>query len=199
MNTIQTTTGAGAESADTLKAGDSFSIFINQGERDGWVLAVQGGEFLGAYRMPAGRVSLIVEKVDASLQDRTYRSVSLKGLPKKWQAAIAAQGGSLTVDDALDALGYNLEPVRGRVSTHQIARRDWAKANRVPQWVQALNAPVALISFETLSAWLKMRYSTVELQGSDVMVIDPEQSCVPCLLGTIGDVRQMYADAHRSA
>lgn len=51
-------------------------------------------------------------------------------------------------------------------------------------------------SFTVLAKWLKTRYSTVELHGSDVMVIDPEQSCVLQLLGTIGDVRQMYDETH---
>lgn len=125
----------------SIQAGDSFSIFLNQAERDGEVLAIIGDEFLGAYRMPMGRLFLITQKVDADSKDcATYRSLSLAALPKKWQAAIREQGGVFTLDDALDNMGYNLETIRGRVTTSQAERRQWARDNRIPQWVRDLNA-----------------------------------------------------------
>ncbi len=130
-----------------MKANDSFSIFLNQAERLGWVLAVIGNEYLGAYVMPAGRVFVILQRLDGGdvrpgrSHNAGYKAMNIKTMPRKWVDAIRAQGGSFTIENALDNMGYNLiEDNRGKVDHFQTERRDWGRANKVPQWVKDLNA-----------------------------------------------------------
>ena len=125
------------------KANDSWSVFQNQGQRDGWVLAVIGTEVLFAYSMPAGRIFLNIEDTGTQVWkgQNKIRSVSLNSLPKKWQAAIREQGGRFTLDDALDCRGYVLrEDRRGYVSKFAEENRNRARASCIPQWVHELNA-----------------------------------------------------------
>lgn len=122
-------------------AGNTWSRELNQAVRYGTILAVLGREVMWIYQMPAGRQFIGIDGPGDK-----YRAQSLNSMPKKWQAAIASQGGVLSVDDALDALGWNVTERHGRVNTHEQERREWARANRVPAWVLALpcNQPVTV-------------------------------------------------------
>ncbi len=125
------TTSAQVEAAEVhaYKAGDYLVRHFNQADRDCVVLATLGHEMLFQYTMPAGRVFFGIEDMREPAPDVTRaiaRSVSLRGMPKKWAAAIVAQGVGLTVDDALANLGYH---------DRDAASREWARLHRVPALV----------------------------------------------------------------
>lgn len=79
-------------------AGDTFSIFVNQGEREGHVLAVLGDRALIEYEMPAGTTAMLFAPAVTTWFNHSpqfihnYKmSVSYKQLPKKWLQAIVDQ------------------------------------------------------------------------------------------------------------
>lgn len=82
---------------------DSFSVYANQAERDGYVLAVIGDEVLVEYQMPgttskwAGHPAeptsaLRIQKVLGNRMIGDYKSVSYNNVPKKWLRAIKEAG-----------------------------------------------------------------------------------------------------------
>lgn len=75
-----------------LKAGGHVSLFRNQGDRDGWVLAVRGDVALVEYEMPSGVTYLNLVPADDS--DAWYRPMAHRAVTLKWREAIIAQGGS---------------------------------------------------------------------------------------------------------
>jgi hypothetical protein len=71
------------------KPGDTFTININQGDREAMVLAVIGRQCLIEYAMPAGSTALqIVTEGD----EQRGRSVSYPTVPTKWLRAIVDDG-----------------------------------------------------------------------------------------------------------
>lgn len=88
-----------------LRAGDAVSIYLNQAERDGTVLATIGEQVLISYQMPAGRVFLGVQDYGKRICDwrteRTEPAYTSKSysLPAKWVDAIREQDGPISVAD----------------------------------------------------------------------------------------------------
>lgn len=73
--------------ANRLAVDDSFTIEVNQGEREAVVVAVDGERALAVYKMPAGREFFTV--VDRSSR-LPVGNVSPNKLPKKWIKACEA-------------------------------------------------------------------------------------------------------------
>lgn len=69
---------------------DFVEPFINQGNREGYVLAVIDDVCLVEYEMPAGTSSMYFASTDDP--EKPKRSVSYKSLPLKWRRAILAAG-----------------------------------------------------------------------------------------------------------
>jgi len=90
-----------------LKAGDQVSLFRNQGDRYGWVLAVRGDVALVEYEMPSGVTYLNLVPADDS--EAWYRTVSHRALSRAWREAVVAQGGSWC---ALERRGNRIVAVR---------------------------------------------------------------------------------------
>lgn len=67
-----------------LKAGETFTIYVNQGERDAVIVAVLGDRYLYEYEMPNGSTCLRNEK---------DRPVSYRAISDKWLDAIEEQYG----------------------------------------------------------------------------------------------------------
>ncbi len=68
---------------------DSLVLYVNQADREAYVLAVIGDEMLVEYEMPAGSSALVCISVkDGVLGMR--RSFAYKSVPKKWIDAIRA-------------------------------------------------------------------------------------------------------------
>jgi hypothetical protein len=80
------------EDGSPLEAGDYLSLWINQGDRDAFVLAVgdgaDGGKALVEYFMPNGNRSMRI--IDVDCHDNG-RPISEKSLPAKWRKRIDAQ------------------------------------------------------------------------------------------------------------
>lgn len=75
------------EPGDNLEPGDHVSVFVNQGERDAFVLAIDGAgaEALVEYYMPAGKRFMLL--IDA--KRHTYlQSVNGKRLTAAWKARL---------------------------------------------------------------------------------------------------------------
>lgn len=131
------------------KARDGIEAYLNQATRYGTVLAVLGAEVLFSYEMPRGRVFLGVFDYSKPAPYRdlpcAYRSVSVASLPKKWQAAIHAQGGVLTPEEVAAPKPERM--VIGVTKTFDAYRYE-RRVAAVPQWVRDLpcNAPVVQAS-----------------------------------------------------
>lgn len=68
-------------------ANDSITEFVNQGERDGWVLAVIGNEMLIEYEMPAGSTAMVYYLIKNG-EHTNRRTISYATCPKRWIAAM---------------------------------------------------------------------------------------------------------------
>lgn len=74
-----------------LNVGDDVDVFINQGEREGIVLAILGDECIVEYLMPkSGTSSLYIASCDEVEVAR--KSVAYHKLTRAWRTAIAQQG-----------------------------------------------------------------------------------------------------------
>jgi hypothetical protein len=69
--------------------GDTFTINVNQGDREAMVLAVIGNQALIEYVMPAGTTAL---QVVTEGREQIGRSVSYPAVPTKWLRAIVEDG-----------------------------------------------------------------------------------------------------------
>lgn len=78
-----------------LVAGDAVTVFRNQGDRDGHVLAVRGDKALIIYEMPSGVEYMNIVAADGSDEPGCYSTVSPKALSKAWRDAVEAQGQQL--------------------------------------------------------------------------------------------------------
>jgi hypothetical protein len=71
--------------AEVPRVGSSTTVYANQGNRDGTILATLGTEVLLEYEMPAGKVFLRIEDLAGG-----HRSISERALPKKWRKELEA-------------------------------------------------------------------------------------------------------------
>jgi hypothetical protein len=71
-----------------VEPGDAHDVYINQGLREGWVLATIDRQYLVEYTMPKGTTALLVGTVGAS----TMKSVSYTAVSRKWLQAIVDAG-----------------------------------------------------------------------------------------------------------
>jgi hypothetical protein len=69
-----------------LKPRSTFQIWVNQGHRDAFTLAVVGDEALIEYTMPKGSRALRI--VDAFTWEG-YKTTSYRAVPRKWLRAMA--------------------------------------------------------------------------------------------------------------
>jgi hypothetical protein len=78
-----------------MKPNDAIDMFVNQGWREGTVLAVRGREALVEYQMPKGTTSLTVIELngDGDPVQTNGKSVSYRGLSLSWLQAIVDGAG----------------------------------------------------------------------------------------------------------
>lgn len=77
---------------DFYIAGDLMTLFINQGERDVWVLGTIDNQMIVEYEMPSGTTAMQMLKNEKGAGH--IRSVSYTSCPKKWIQAIRDGVGS---------------------------------------------------------------------------------------------------------
>lgn len=107
-----------------IEAGDPVDVFVNQGTREGWVLAVVGDEYLLEYTMPNGTTALQIRRLDgASYPGRSgvYRSVSYGAVPFKWLKAIV-DGGFVWEGRGQGGRGKVTEPSAANVLLARVAK-----------------------------------------------------------------------------
>lgn len=73
-----------------LLPGQSFTVTVNQGERDALVLAASGYERLVEYAMPRGSTALRI--IDVRRNPRRDRAISYNHLPLRWLETVVAAG-----------------------------------------------------------------------------------------------------------
>ena len=74
------------------KSGQRISIWVNQGERDAWVLCTLEDQIIVEYEMPSGTTALNI--LQNAVDVKFVKSVSYKSCPKKWIQAIRDGVGS---------------------------------------------------------------------------------------------------------
>ena len=74
------------------KSGQRISIWVNQGERDAWVLGTLEDQIIVEYEMPSGTTALNI--LQNAVDVKFVKSVSYKSCPKKWIQAIRDGVGS---------------------------------------------------------------------------------------------------------
>ncbi len=73
-----------------MKPGDYITLDVNQGTREGTVLAVLGTKFLVEYEMPNGTTALRVLSMLDDLENGP--AMSYRAVPTKWLRAIVNDG-----------------------------------------------------------------------------------------------------------
>ncbi len=74
-----------------LEPNEAVLIYVNQAEREGYVLAVLGTEALIEYEMPKGTTALRIVPVD-NIDHYPYKTPSYLTLASKWILAMNEQG-----------------------------------------------------------------------------------------------------------
>ena len=72
------------ENENPWQPNDSMSVFVNQAERDAYVLAVIGDDILIEYEMPAGTSALVQYAVVEGKVSWPSRNYSYNAVPKRW-------------------------------------------------------------------------------------------------------------------